>query len=82
MEGTRVMKSKARTLQGKLLFNIRGGARLIADDDRLIAWIADGMTGTALHGDIVEATPSQGDQARITRVVTRARETEIGRAHV
>ena len=72
------MKGKRPALQGKLLFNIRGGARLIADDDRLIAWIADGMTGTALHGDIVEATPSQGDQARITRVVKRARETIIG----
>ena len=72
------MKGKPPALQGKLLFNIRGGARLIADDDRLIAWIADGMTGTALHGDIVEATPSQGDQARITRVVKRARETIIG----
>ncbi len=72
------MKPKSRTLQGKLLFNIRGGARLIADDDRLIAWIADGMTGTALHGDIVEATPSQGDQARITKVVKRAHETIIG----
>src|SRR5205823_3719620 len=44
----------------------------------LIAWIADGMTGTALHGDTVEATPSQGGQARITRVVTRARETIVG----
>ncbi len=72
------MKGKRPALQGKLLFNIRGGARLIADDDRLIAWIADGMTGTALHGDIVEATPAQGDQARITRVVKRARETIIG----
>ena len=78
MEGPRLMKSKARTLQGKLLFNIRGGARLIAEDDRLIAWIADGMTGTALHGDIVEATPSQGDQARITRVVKRAHESIVG----
>jgi ribonuclease R len=72
------LKPKSRNLQGKLLFNIRGGARLIAADDRLIAWIADGMTGTALHGDTVEATPSQGEQARITRVIERAHETIIG----
>ena len=72
------LKPKSRNLQGKLLFNIRGGARLIAADDRLIAWIADGMTGTALHGDTVEATPSQGEQARITRFIERAHETIIG----
>jgi ribonuclease R len=72
------MKGRDRTLRGKLLFNIRGGARLIGEDDRLIAWIADGMTGTGLHGDTVEATPSQGGQARVTRVVKRMHENIVG----
>ena len=78
MEGPRVMKGKRPALKGKLLFNIRGGARLIGADDRLIAWISDGMTGTALHGDTVEAAQSQGDQARVTRVIERARDTIVG----
>lgn len=72
------MKSKGSRLEGKLLFNIRGGARLIGEDDRLIAWLADGMTGTGLHGDVVAATPAQGDQARVTSVIRRAKETVIG----
>jgi ribonuclease R len=72
------MKAKGRTLTGTLLFNIRGGARLIGDDDKLLAWVSDGSTGTALHGDTVEAVRAQGDQARITRVVRRARESIVG----
>ncbi len=72
------MKAKGRTLRGKLLFNLRGGARLIGDDDRLIAWISDGLTGTALHGDTVEAVESRDDQARVTRVVQRSREAIVG----
>ena len=72
------MKAKKRALSGTLLFNIRGGARLIGSDDRLIAWVADGSTGTALHGDTVEAVQAQGDQSRVTRVIKRARETIVG----
>ena len=72
------MKAKGRTISGTLLFNIRGGARLIGPDDKLIAWVSDGATGTALHGDTVEASRAQGDQARITRVTKRARENIVG----
>jgi len=78
MEGPRVMKGKRPALKGKLLFNIKGGARLIGADDKLIAWVSDGSTGTALHGDTVEAVPTQGDQVRVTKVVERARETVVG----
>ena len=72
------MKPKGRTLKGKLLFNIRGGARLIGDNDKLIAWVSDGSTGTALHGDTVEAMPGRGDKASVTRVITRARDSIVG----
>ncbi|MEQ1853861.1 MAG: RNB domain-containing ribonuclease, partial [Chthoniobacteraceae bacterium] len=69
---------KGRTLSGTLLFNLRGGARLIGGDDKLIAWVADGSTGTALHGDTVEASRTRGDQVRVTRVIRRARESIVG----
>ena len=72
------MKARGRTIVGTLLFNIRGGARLIDSDDKLVAWVSDGATGTALHGDTVEAAPAKGDQARVTRVVRRARESIVG----
>jgi ribonuclease R len=72
------MKPKGRTLTGTLLFNLRGGARLIGGDDKLIAWVADGSTGTALHGDTVEASRNRGDQVCVTRVLRRARESIVG----
>ena len=72
------MKPRARNIRGRLLFNIRGGARLIGENDQLVAWIADGSTGTALHGDEVEAAFTTGDRARVTKVLRRARETVVG----
>lgn len=74
------MKQKpARGLTGRLLFNLRGGgARLIGDNDKLVAWIPEGGTGTALHGDVVEARATRGDQAVVTKVVDRAREVIVG----
>src|SRR5688500_5313640 len=66
-------------LKGRLLFNMRGGgARLIGDGDKLLAWIPEGATGTGLHGDTVEARATRGDQALITNVLDRAREVIIG----
>ncbi len=73
------MKGGGRPLAGKLLFNMRGGgARLVGDDDRLLAWVSEGDTANALHGDSVEARPTQGDRARVTKVISRARETIVG----
>lgn len=66
-------------LTGRLLFNLRGGgARLIGDADKLLAWIPEGGTGTGLHGDTVEARPTRGDMAQITKVIDRAKEVIIG----
>src|SRR5688572_24398265 len=70
---------RAPALKGRLLFNMRGGgARLIGDGDKLLAWIPEGATGTGLHGDTVEAKATRGDQALITKVLDRAREVIIG----
>ena len=70
-------QQRGRILKGRLLFNMRGGgARLIGDGDKLLAWIPEGGTGTGLHGDTVEAQETRGDQAQITKVVDRAREVD------
>jgi ribonuclease R len=70
---------KTKTLTGTLLFNRRGGgARLIGEADKLLAWLDGEATGNALHGDRVEAVPTRGDFARVTRVVERAREKIVG----
>src|SRR5688572_6672725 len=70
---------RAPALKGRLLFNLRGGgARLIGDGDKLLAWIPEGATGTGLHGDRVEASPTRGDQALVTKVTERAREVIVG----
>lgn len=73
------MKGRGRSLTGKLLFNMRGGgARLVDDDDRLLAWIPEGDTANGLHGDLIEAKPTQGDRAQVTKVIERARDTIVG----
>jgi ribonuclease R len=69
----------SKPLLGTLLFNRRGGgARLIGENDKLIAWIDGTEAGNALHGDTVEAKVIRGDKARVTRVVRRAREAIVG----
>jgi ribonuclease R len=70
---------KVKSLTGTLLFNRRGGgARLIGDNDKLLAWIDGDDVANALHGDQVEAVSTRGDMARITRVIQRGRESLVG----
>jgi ribonuclease R len=73
------VKPQSRALKGRLLFNMRGGgARLLGEGDKLLAWIGEGETGTGLHGDTVEARQTRGDRAQVTRVLERAREVHVG----
>lgn len=68
-----------KPLVGTILFNRRGGgARLIGEKDKLLAWIDAEGVGNAMHGDTVHAVPSRGDQARVTRVVERGRDHIVG----
>ncbi len=70
---------KVKSLTGTLLFNRRGGgARLIGENDKLLAWLDGDDVANALHGDRVEAVPTRGDMARVTRVVERSRENLVG----
>ncbi len=55
-----------------------GGARLIGEKDEVLAWIADGDSGVGLHGDTVEARPTQGDRGRVTKLISRAKDTFVG----
>lgn len=72
-------KRSPKKLLGKLLFNRKGGgARLVADDDQLLAWLGAEDTANALHGDQVEATPTRGDMARVTKVVGRENDRLVG----
>jgi ribonuclease R len=70
---------KKSGLVGKLLFNMRGGgARLIGENDELLAWISEGDTGVGFHGDRVEAVRTQGDRGRVVKLVERAKDTFVG----
>jgi len=72
------VKSSKR-LTGTLLFNRRGGgARLIGENDKLLAWLDGDGVANALHGDRVEVIPTRGDMGRVAKVVQRAREAIVG----
>jgi ribonuclease R len=70
---------KKTALIGKLLFNMRGGgARLIGENDELLAWIAEGDTGVGFHGDRVEAMRTSGDRGRVIKLIERVKDTFVG----
>ncbi len=55
-----------------------GGARLIGENDELLAWITEGDTGVGFHGDQVEAVRTQGDRGRVVKLVKRVKDTFVG----
>ncbi len=63
---------------GRLVCNLRGGGRILAPGDVLLAWLHDEAIPPALHGDTVEAKRTTGDRARVTRVIERARTSFVG----
>jgi ribonuclease R len=74
------MAAKKNTpLTGRLLFNMRGGgARLVGENDELLAWITEGDTGVGFHGDRVEVVRTQGDRGRVVKLVKRVKDTFVG----